>query len=106
MHRKGWKTVERAMNGAALLLLVASASAWAFGLGTPGDGYVDTVQTSATGLGLPLFVISGVGILLAKMETAFGMMLSGYINYFVAGIILGGLAEIGGQIGLTSGAML
>jgi hypothetical protein len=67
---------------------------------------VDTVQTSATGLGLPLFVISGVGILLAKMETAFGMMLSGYINYFVAGIILGGLAEIGGQIGLTSGAML
>lgn len=106
MFKKGWKTAETAMNLAALFLLVMATGAWAFGLGTPGDGYVDTVQTSASGLGLPLFVISGVGILLAKMETAFGMMLSGYINYFVAGIILGGLAEIGGQIGLTSGAML
>lgn len=96
----------RAGSGAGLLLLVVTGPAWAFTLGIALDGYLAQVQTSVIGSGLLIGLIGGAGMIVAKLENAYGQFFSGFLNYFVTAGILGGLATILGGLGLVSGALL
>ena len=101
MGKKVWVVAEM-----GLTLVVAASMVEAFGLGIPLDGFITTVETSMVGLGIPLGLAGGVSFIVSKFDQTYGPMLSGYIPYFVAGGVLGGLSTILGTIGLTSGAVL
>jgi hypothetical protein len=94
------------LSGAGFVLLLASSTAQAFGLGIALDGFLTTLETSITGLGLLVGLIGCVGMTVAKMENAYSQFFSGYLNLFTAAGILGGGATIFGTLGLVSGAVL
>ena len=77
-------------SGAAVGLLMATLDAQAFGLGIALDGFITQVETSVTGTGLVIGLIGGAGMIVAKMENAYGQFFSGFLNYFVNAGILGG----------------
>ena len=91
---------------AAVGLHLAHATAHAFGMGIALDGFITQVETSVTGTGLVIGLIGGAGMIVAKMENAYGQFFSGFLNYFVNAGILGGLAVILGALGLVTGATL
>jgi len=93
-------------SGAVALLLLPTLNAQAFNLGIALDGFMTTLETSVTGAGLLIGLIGGAGMVVAKLENAYGQFFSGFLNYFVTAGILGGLATILGVLGLTSGATL
>jgi hypothetical protein len=89
-----------------LLLLAHVQYAAAGGLGIPLDGFLTTLLTFITGLGLLMFTAGGASWGYNYLTSPHTPLLSGTINLMVGGGILGGVGIIGAAIGLTSGALL
>lgn len=106
MTRHRVRKVLMTMSGAGLGLLLASQDAQAFSLGIPLDGFLGTLETSMVGLGIPVGLAGGISFVIAKFDQTYGPMLSGYIPYFLAAGVLGGLGIILGALGLVSGAVV
>jgi hypothetical protein len=91
---------------AVLLLLAQVRLAAAAGLGIPLDGFLVTLLTFITGLGLLMFTAGAASWGYNYLTSPHTPLLSGTINLMVGGGILGGAGIIGAAIGLTSGAVL
>ena len=91
---------------AVLLLLVQVRHAAAAGLGIPLDGFLTTLLTFITGLGLLMFTAGAASWGYNYLTSPHTPLLSGTINLMVGGGILGGAGIIGAAIGLTTGAVL
>jgi hypothetical protein len=91
---------------AVLLLLAQARFAAAGGLGIPLDGFLTTLLTFITGLGLLMFTAGAASWGYNYLTSPHTPLLSGTINLMVGGGILGGAGIIGAAIGLTTGATL
>jgi len=91
---------------AVLLLLVQVRWAAASGLGIPLDGFLITLLTFITGLGLLMFTAGAASWGYNYLTSPHTPLLSGTINLMVGGGILGGVGIIGAALGLTTGAVL
>ena len=92
------------MFGATLAFMVAES--WAFALGIPLDGFITTLTTSVTGLGLLVGLIGATGWIYSQMDGVHSSLLAGSVNYFTKAGVLGGAATICGALGLVGGAVL
>ena len=91
---------------AVLVLLAQVRYASAGGLGIPLDGFLTTLLTFITGLGLLMFTAGAASWGYNYLTSPHTPLLSGTINLMVGGGILGGAGIIGAAIGLTTGAVL
>jgi hypothetical protein len=91
---------------AVLVLLAHVRYASAGGLGIPLDGFLATLLTFVTGLGLLMFTAGAASWGYNYLTSPHTPLLSGTINLMVGGGILGGAGIIGAAIGLTTGAVL
>jgi hypothetical protein len=96
------KIVVLAVLGVVLTARYASAG----GLGIPLDGFLTTLLTFITGLGLLMFTAGAASWGYNYLTSPHTPLLSGTINLMVGGGILGGAGIIGAAIGLTTGAVL
>lgn len=102
MKGYGKHIVTYAVVGVILSARYASAG----GLGIPLDGFLTTLLTFVTGLGLLMFTAGAASWGYNYLTSPHTPLLSGTINLMVGGGILGGAGIIGAAIGLTSGALL
>jgi hypothetical protein len=91
---------------AVLCLLMQVRMAAAGGLGIPLDGFLTTLLTFITGIGLLMFTAGAASWGYNYLTSPHTPLLSGTINLMIGGGILGGAGVIGAAIGLTSGALL
>jgi len=91
---------------AVLIVVMQARYASAAGLGIPLDGFLTTLLTFITGLGLLMFTAGAASWGYNYLTSPHTPLLSGTINLMVGGGILGGAGIIGTALGLTSGAVL
>lgn len=96
----------RLIGGVVVSGLVYAGAGEAFALGIQLDAFIQQLLTAITGLGMLIFVMSGIGWGASLMENQYGHLLTGMTPLFMRGGIMGGLATIGGALGLVSGAVL
>ena len=84
---------------AVLLLLVQVRYAAAAGLGIPLDGFLTTLLTFITGLGLLMFTAGAASWGYNYLTSPHTPLLSGTINLMVGGGILGGRGSSGPRSG-------
>jgi hypothetical protein len=106
MSKKMVQKLLATLAGSGFVLLLATASAQAFGLGIPLDGFITQLETSVTGTGMVIGLIGGAGMIMAKMENSYSPLFANFLSYFVNAGILGGLVTILGAVGLVTGATL
>jgi hypothetical protein len=102
MHTHGRQIATFAVVGVILTAKYASAA----GLGIPLDGFLVTLLTFITGLGLLMFTAGAASWGYNYLTSPHTPLLSGTVNLMVGGGILGGAGIIGAALGLTSGAVL
>ena len=103
MFKQYGRTIETL---AVLLLLAQVRVAAAGGLGIPLDGFLTTLLTFITGIGLLMFTCGAASWGYNYLTSPHTPLLSGTINLMIGGGILGGAGIIGASLGLTSGAVL
>ena len=91
---------------AVMGVMFTAKYAAAGGLGIPLDGFLATLLTFITGIGLLMFTAGAASWGYNYLTSPHTPLLSGTINLMIGGGILGGAGIIGAAIGLTSGALL
>jgi len=99
-----WKSLGSTIIVSAVML--AAKSGLAAGLGIPLDGFIGTMETAVTGMGLVVGTVGGIGYVGGLMDNPFSTILAGSVGFFTKAGILGGMTTLLGTLGLVGGATL